>query len=48
MTEIASTAMAGVNTVFEFITANAELAAIALGFPFCRAAVRVVKKLVKM
>lgn len=48
MTDIAANAMAGVTTVFNFITGNAELAAIALGFPFCRGAVRVVKRLVKL
>lgn len=48
MTEIANSAMAGVTTVFTFIMSNAELAAITLGFPFVRAAVRVVKRLVKL
>lgn len=48
MSDIAANAMQGVTTVFTFITTNAELAAIALGFPFCRGAVRVVKRLVKL
>lgn len=46
--DVVANAMQGVSTVFSFVLENAQLAAIALGFPFVRAATRVLKRLVRI
>ncbi len=48
MVDMLANAMAGVTTVFEFITSNAVLAAIAIGFPLARASTRVLKRIIKL
>lgn len=48
MTDIVANAMAGVTAVMGFVMEHAELAAIALGYPFIRAATRVFKRIVRI
>lgn len=48
MADMLANAMTSVTTVFEFVTGNAVLAAIAIGFPVARAATRVLKRIIKL
>ena len=48
MGTIAANAMEGVTTVFTFITSQAELAAIAVGFPAVMAAARALKRIIRV
>ena len=46
MSEIAANAMQAVTTVFTFVTGQAELAAIAVGFPAVMGAARALKRII--
>lgn len=48
MTEIVANAMTCVNTVFDFIMTNAELAVLAIGYPVVRLGASVLKRLIRV
>lgn len=48
MGDIAANAMEGVTKVFQFITSNTELAAIAVGFPAIMGAAKALKRIIRL